>query len=46
MLKTILIIVISVSIFGVCFFLYVKKSLKKQLDYYLSEEKKKKLKKK
>ena len=36
MLKTILTIVISVTIFGVLFFLYVKKSLKKRLDYYLS----------
>ena len=46
MLKTILIIVLSVSIFGIIFFLYVKKSLKKQLDYYLEGENKKKLKKK
>ena len=37
MLKTILTIVISVTIFGVLFFLYVKKSLKKRLDYYLSK---------
>ena len=37
MLKTILTIVISVTLFGVLFFLYVKKSLKKRLDYYLSK---------
>lgn len=41
MLKTVLIIVVSVTLFGVIFFLYVKKSLKKQLDYYLSKEKNK-----
>ena len=37
MLETILIIALSVTIFGVLFFLYVKKSLKKRLDYYLSK---------
>ena len=42
MLKTILIIVLSVAIFGILFFLYVKKKLKQQLDFYLSENKKKK----
>ncbi len=41
MLKTILIIVLSVAIFGILFFLYVKKKLKQQLDFYLSESKKK-----
>lgn len=41
MLKTVLIIVISVTIFGVLFFLYVKKALKKRLDYYLSKNNKK-----
>jgi len=41
MLKTILIIVISVTIFGVLFFLYVKRALKKRLDYYLFEKNKK-----
>ncbi len=40
MLKTVLIIVLSVTIFGVLFFLYVKKSLKKQLDYYLANNRK------
>ena len=42
MLKTILTIVISVTILGVMFFLYVKKALKKRLDYYLSKNNKKK----
>tara|TARA_Y100000590_G_C15624580_1_gene978847 strand:+ start:1117 stop:1254 length:138 start_codon:yes stop_codon:yes gene_type:complete len=37
MLETILIIVLSVTIFGVLFFLYVKRSLKKRLEYYLSK---------
>jgi len=41
MLKKILVIVLSVAIFGVLFFLYVKKSLKKRLDYYLSANSKK-----
>ena len=41
MLKTILIIVLSVAIFGVTFFLYVKKTLKKQLNFYLSKNSKK-----
>jgi len=41
MLQTILIIVLSVTIFGIIFFLYVKKSLRKQLDYYLSKNDKK-----
>ena len=41
MLKTVLIIVLSVTLFGVIFFLYVKKSLKKQLNYYLSKNNKK-----
>ena len=45
MFKTILIIVLSVSIFGILFFLYVKRKLKKQLDQYLSKNNKKKIKK-
>ena len=44
MLQTVLIIVSSVTVFGILFFLYVKKSLKKQLDYYLSKNNKKKIK--
>ena len=45
MLKTILIIVLSVAVFGVLFFLFVKNSLKKRLNYYLLENNKKKFKK-
>ena len=41
MLQTVLIIVLSVTLFGVIFFLLVKRSLKRQLDYYLSKNKKK-----
>ena len=41
MLKTVLIIIVSVTLFGVLFFLYVKRALKKRLDAYLSYEKKK-----
>ena len=41
MLKTILIIVISTAIFGIVFFLYVKRTLKKRLDYYLLGKNKK-----
>ena len=44
MLKTILIIILSVTFFGVLFFLLVKKSLKRKLDYLVSEENKKKIK--
>jgi len=35
MLKTIVIIVASVAITGVLFFLYVKRTMKKKLDYFL-----------
>jgi hypothetical protein len=41
MIKTVLIIVLSVTLFGVIFFLLVKRSLKRQLDYYLAKDKKK-----
>ncbi len=41
MIKTVLIIVFSVTFFGVMFFLYVKKKLEKQLNYYLSKNNKK-----
>ena len=41
MLKTITIIVLSVTIFGVIFFLIVRNALKKKLDYYLSKNDKK-----
>ena len=40
MLKTVLTIVLSVTLFGVIFFFYVKRLLKKQLDYYLKKNKK------
>ena len=41
MLKTTLTIVISVTIFGILFFFFVKRLLKKRLDYYLSKNNKK-----
>ena len=41
MLETVIIIVLSVTIFGVVFFLYVKKTLEKQLNFYLSKNNKK-----
>jgi len=43
MIKTILIIVISVSIFGIIFFIVVRNSLKRKLDLLVEEEKKKEL---
>ena len=43
MLKTISIIVISVTIFGIIFFIYVKKILKKRLDIFMSENRDKDL---
>jgi len=42
MLKTVIVIVLSVAVFGIIFFLYVKRALKKQLEYYLSKKNKKK----
>ncbi len=42
MLETILIIILSVGLLGILFFLYVKRQLKKRLDYYLSKSKKNK----
>ena len=45
MLNTIFIIVISVTIFGIVFFLYVKRSLEKKLKYYLFKNNKQKQKK-
>jgi len=42
MLKTVLLIIFSVTTFGIVFFLIVKKMLKKQLNYYLSKNVKKK----
>tara|TARA_Y100000590_G_scaffold455432_1_gene604073 strand:- start:360 stop:506 length:147 start_codon:yes stop_codon:yes gene_type:complete len=44
MLKTISIIVISVTIFGVVLFIVVRNSMKKRIEYYLKlNEKKRKL---
>jgi len=42
MLEKIVIIVVSVSIFGILFFLYVKNTLKKRLNYLLNKSKKNK----
>tara|TARA_X000001036_G_scaffold439816_1_gene492479 strand:- start:2110 stop:2250 length:141 start_codon:yes stop_codon:yes gene_type:complete len=42
MIKTILIIIISVTIFGIVFFVLVRNALRKKLDILLEEEKKKK----
>ena len=43
MIKTILIIVISVTFFGVLFFILVRNSLRRKLDILVEEEKNKKL---
>tara|TARA_Y100000766_G_C18581530_1_gene447442 strand:+ start:256 stop:399 length:144 start_codon:yes stop_codon:yes gene_type:complete len=43
MIKTILIIVISVAIFGIIFFVIVRNLLKRKLNELLQEEKEKKL---
>ena len=40
MFKTILIIIISVTFFGVLFFILVRNALKRKLDMLLEEEKK------
>ena len=37
-IKIILIILISVSIFGLLVFVYVKNYIKKKLEYYLNEK--------
>ena len=42
MIKTILIILISVTLFGVIFFILVRNALKKKLDILVEEEKNKK----
>ncbi len=41
MIKTILIIVISVSIFGLLIFVFVRNALKKKIDALVEEERKK-----
>jgi hypothetical protein len=44
MIKTISIIIISVSIFGLILFVFVKNLMKRRIEYYLKlNEKKKKL---
>jgi len=42
MIKTILIILLSVTFFGVLFFILVRNSLRKKLDILVKEEKKRK----
>ena len=42
-LRIILIIIVSVSIFGLLIFVYVKNYIKKKLEYHLEEKNKKKL---
>ncbi len=42
MLKTILIIITSVTLFGVTLFIIVKNSMKKRIEYYLKIKNKKK----
>ena len=45
MIKTIAIIIVSVSIFGLIFFVLVKNFMKRKIDYYLKlNEKKNKIK--
>ena len=42
MIKTILIIILSVSFFGILFFILVRNALKRKIDLLVEEEKKKK----
>ncbi len=42
MIKTILIIILSVTFFGVLFFILVRNVLKRKLDILIEEEKKRK----
>ena len=42
MTKTILIIIISVTFFGIIFFILVRNALKRKLDILVQEEKKRK----
>jgi len=41
MIKTIAIIIVSVSIFGLLIFVFVKNQIQKRLNYYVKQEKKK-----
>ena len=43
MIKTILIIVLSVTFFGVLFFILVRNALKRKIDLLVEEEKKKEI---
>ena len=43
-LRTILIIIVSVSIFGLLSFVFVKNYIKNKIDYLIKKEKEKKLK--
>ena len=43
-LRVILIIIVSVSIFGLLFFVFVKNYIKNKIEHLLDEKKKKKLK--
>ena len=45
-IRIILIIIVSVSIFGLLVFVYVKNYIKKKIKYYLDEKNKKKIYKK
>ena len=40
MIKTILIIIISVSIFGIIFFVIVRNALRRRLDFFIGRGKK------
>ena len=42
MIKTILIIIVSVTFFGVLFFILVRNALKRKIDLLVEEEKRKK----
>jgi hypothetical protein len=42
MIKTILIIILSVALFGVLFFILVRNALRRKLDILVNEEKKRK----
>jgi len=40
MIKTILVIILSVSIFGLILFVFVKNQMKKRINFYLEEKNK------
>ena len=42
MIKTIAIIIVSVSIFGLLIFVFVRNQIQKRLNYYVKQERKKK----